>query len=184
MEVTHGRVIDSLADNARSARSQEKEEEGDEEGDVSRDSLFTPFTSAVLSPLSLTGPPPLFLSFSFSFARTTRLRTYSRGDRGSPLCVRFSPHRFRFLPPHAMCLFLRLPLWFAPSYASLSLSLSSPPSHSFCSLALVYTCGRAGGRTDGATLPNTRLCCASDCLLPLSRSQTRRGWSKRGDTRS
>lgn len=184
MEVTHGRVIDSLADNALSARSQEEEEEeGDEEGDVVSARLTFYSLYLRVSLLSLTGL--LFLSFSFSFARTTRLRTYSRGDRGSPLCVRFSPHRFRFLPPHAMCLFLRLPLWFAPSYASLSLSLSSPPLSLFL---LARSRVRTDGRADGATLPNTRLCCASERATVLSSPLELANLSKRlvevGDTRS
>lgn len=63
---------------------------------------------------------------------------------------------------------------------SLSLFLRPPPPLTLSARSLaprIYV--RAGGRTDGATLPNTRLCwCESDCLLPLSRSQTRRGWSR------
>lgn len=78
--------------------------------------------------------PFLFLSFLLApssslllvtLAKTTRLRTNERAVIGDRLSVFVSPpHRFRFLPPHAVCLFLRLPLWFASPRPSADLSLS------------------------------------------------------------
>jgi hypothetical protein len=78
-------------------------------------------------------------------------RATTIGGRSASLC--FTSHHFRFLPPHAVCvcLFLRLPLWFAlrrpdpsplvPALAlSLSLSLSPSLPHP---LALALTISRS-----------------------------------------
>lgn len=98
---------------------------------MSRRDLFF-FSLYFSSPLSF-----IFFYFLFFFlcsflllfhARENDAITNKRAIIGNRCSVFVSlPHRFRFLPPHAVCLFLCLPLWFvSPSlcrFFSLSLSL-------------------------------------------------------------
>lgn len=97
--------------------------------------LFFLFLSSLFFP-----PPPPRRSYDRENDAITNVRATIGGR---PLRVRFTPHRFRFLSPHAVCLFLRLLLWFAPLF---------PPSLCFSfSLNLFSLClARANKRA----LPN------------------------------
>lgn len=103
LEVTHRRVIDSTADKRALHRDRRKTMSR-------RDSLFFLFLF-LLSSLFF---PLLFPRQSYDRENDAIITNVRATIGGRPLRVRFTPHRFRFLPPQPVCLFLRLPLWFAP----------------------------------------------------------------------
>lgn len=144
MEVTHGRVIDSLADNAlRRDRRRKRRRRRRRRKATSRATHFLLPLPPPFSPLTLTVASSFFLSLSRSRERRDYERT--RAAIGGRLSVSVSLHTASVFFPRTRCVSFSVFRSGSLRRTLLSLSLSSPPSHSFCSLALVY--GRAGGRT-------------------------------------